>query len=124
MAERARATLSLALGAREAHPELDLALLVKVGVDTSAGSLEHVWVKAGSVRGNFLEGELAVEPHDVPGVRHGSRGRWPLDRISGWHLATPVGYATPHAMGTLRRLRADPEEARRKAALSRAGRSS
>jgi hypothetical protein len=124
MAERARATLPSALRAREAHPELDLALLVKVGLDTSSGSLEHVWVRAGRVGSQLLEGELVVEPNDVPGVRRGSRGDWPRDRISGWCLMTPLGHATPHAMGTLRRLRADPEEARRRAARGRAARTS
>lgn len=124
MAERARATLPSAVRVREAYRDLDLALLVKVGMETSRGGLEHVWVKAGAVGSQLLEGELVVDPHDVPALRRGSSVRLPIDRASGWHLMTPFGHATPHATGALRRLRADPEEARRRAARGRAGRTS
>lgn len=122
MASRARVTLLSALVARDAVPDLDLPLLVKIGLDTLRGGREHVWVRASCAAAGGLEGELVVEPHDLPGWRKGMRGRWPAERVSGWLLQTPFGNVTPYSFAALRRLRADPEEARRRAKQARARR--
>jgi hypothetical protein len=119
MSVRARATLGSALRSREAHPDLDLPLLVKIALATSSGGLEHVWVRASLAGGEAIDGELLVQPHGVPGWSKGMRGRWPTSSVSGWHLQTPFGNASPHSFGPLRRLRANPEEARRRVARAR-----
>jgi hypothetical protein len=119
MAGRARGTFPAALRAHETHAELDLPLLVKIAFGTAGGGLEHMWVRASRAVGETIEGELLNEPIEVPRWSKGMRGRWSTTDLSGWRLVTPFGHASPQSLAPLRRLRANPDEARRRVMRSR-----
>jgi hypothetical protein len=120
MARRARGTFAAALRAHDTHPELDLPLLVKIAFGTASGGFEHMWVRASHPVGETIEGELLNEPVEVPQWSKGMRGRWSTGDLSGWRLMTPFGHASPQSLAPLRRLRANPDEARRRVMRSRA----
>lgn len=56
----------------------DHTLVIKVGLTTTQGGREYVWIKVGNwTQGGVLIGNLETEPHDVPGLKHGQEMRVP-----------------------------------------------
>ena len=91
----ARATLPLfldhALNAKGASvPEA----MIKVGLPTQSGSVEHIWIAPFSRKedGSFV-GYLANEPANLGKLRQGDAVGFTADMVSDWHLFTETGTA-------------------------------
>jgi uncharacterized protein YegJ (DUF2314 family) len=67
------------------------AFTIKVGLITSDGGREHIWIGDLHYDGQQLVGTLINEPYDLPGMHLGSRVEIDSDDISDWTIATADG---------------------------------
>jgi uncharacterized protein YegJ (DUF2314 family) len=67
------------------------AFMVKVGLPTSEGGPEHIWVEDLRFEGQQLVGVLANEPADLPGLNLGSRVEINEAQISDWSIISAEG---------------------------------
>lgn len=88
----ARETYPQFLAAFRAAPARDSGnFMVKVGMATSDGGEEHIWVSNLSRDGQRLFGDLANEPQDLPGLHLGSRVEIDHTLVSDWAMTTAEG---------------------------------
>lgn len=58
--------------------------VLKVGLDTSDGGLEHIWMYDVSRDGGVYSGYLANVPQDIPGRKMDDKVTFKQDQISDW----------------------------------------
>lgn len=88
----ARSTYGQFLAHFEAAGAADQAnYMVKVGLPTADGGVEHIWVDNLRREGGRLSGALANEPAGLPGMHRGSHVQIDDDLVSDWALITPEG---------------------------------
>jgi len=79
---RARQTLPTFWRHLASHPEMEHDL--KVGMPTTGGSLEHIWVGDIKDEGNKIAGRLVNDPVDLAGLSMGSPVTFTRDQITDW----------------------------------------
>jgi uncharacterized protein YegJ (DUF2314 family) len=77
----------------DAAPERDRAatFMIKVGLPSSDGGHEHIWVYNLRREAGRLIGDLANEPNLLPGMNLGSRVEIIEDQVSDWAIITREG---------------------------------
>jgi uncharacterized protein YegJ (DUF2314 family) len=90
--ESARASLPHFFAEFDAAPAQGReAFSLKVGMPTSSGGQEHIWVDQLRREGHELVGALANEPNWLPGMHLGSRVVIDPELISDWSIMAPEG---------------------------------
>jgi hypothetical protein len=118
MADRARQTWGYFRGLREEFKEYDLPALAKLAcpVDGDPEGREHIWFEIHDCDEDSLDATCLNAPYNVASLEKGQRGRHSAERLSDWTLFTPFGPINPRFQYAARKLRADPDEARRRCA--------
>lgn len=90
--DEARRTLPSFLEAFVVSPlDQRTAFSLKLGLPTSDGGVEHIWVSNLRLDGDSFVGELANEPIGLPGMALGSQVTVDLDQVSDWSLLSKDG---------------------------------
>ena len=81
--QQARANLPIFWTAFDAAPSKE-DFVVKVGMPTRGGGVEHIWIDVAGRDGDKISGTLANEPDDLPGLKLGSRVTVKTSQVSDW----------------------------------------
>ncbi len=81
----ARASLDHFWAIKDADPSNAEIHIIKVGLPTNSGTLEHIWVEDISRHGATYKGTLANEPYDLAnGLGYGDKVKFTARQISDW----------------------------------------
>ncbi|HEY9236723.1 MULTISPECIES: YegJ family protein [Phenylobacterium] len=83
----ARKTLPIFWAKFEAKPAGYDHFAVKVGLKTSAGNEEHIWMDGLGRANGKVTGKLANEPYDLPGLKEGSLVEVDEAAVSDWQYS-------------------------------------
>lgn len=83
----ARRTLPVFWGKFDARPAGYADYALKVGLKTSGGGVEHIWMDVLDRRDGKVRGVLANEPYELPGLKAGSQVEVEEALISDWQYS-------------------------------------
>jgi uncharacterized protein YegJ (DUF2314 family) len=107
-ASRARDTYPRLLALATDIADLELPVMAKIGYETDGGGSEereHMWFEVHECHQGELDATLVNQPFRIARMREGQRARHPVERLSDWMVATPLGPITPRALHLVRVLR-------------------
>jgi hypothetical protein len=108
-AERARESMDLFQRMTAEFADMHCLPLVKLGYRTDAAAdendREHLWFEVHGVGAGQVDATLLNAPFDVSRLEAGQRAQHPVELLSDWAIATPLGQLTPRNLELARKLR-------------------
>lgn len=87
------------------HPAMSF--LIKLGLETPDGSREHPWFTFHGFTAGHVDATCINQPHQLPGIYEGHRGRHPVEQMTDFVVLGPWGEGSPETIADVERIVAD-----------------